>query len=84
MSDVLKKFTIWWVPYQSRWPVIFLKLSLKYKKNINNRKCQGHHLGVNADDLATLVAVVGEHILVALDAVGVVVPQHVPTSKVNF
>ncbi len=42
------------------------------------------HLGVNADDLATLVAVVGEHVLVALDAVGVVVPQHVPTSKVNF
>ena len=35
-------------------------------------------LGVDADDLAALVAVVGEHVLVALDAVGVVVPQDVP------
>ena len=35
-------------------------------------------LGVDADDLTALVAVVGEHILVALDAVGVVVPQDVP------
>ena len=35
-------------------------------------------LGVDANDLAALVAIVGEHILVALDAVGVVVPQDVP------
>ena len=35
-------------------------------------------LGVDANDLAALVAIVGEHILVALDAVGVVVPQDIP------
>jgi len=35
-------------------------------------------LGVDADNLTALVAVVGEHVLVALDAVGVVVPQDVP------
>ena len=35
-------------------------------------------LGVDADDLAALVTVVGEHVLVALDAVGVVIPQDVP------
>ena len=35
-------------------------------------------LGVDADDLAALVAVVGEHVLVALDAVGVVIPEDVP------
>ena len=35
-------------------------------------------LGVNADDLAAFVAVVGEHVLVALDAVGVVIPEDVP------
>ena len=32
-------------------------------------------LGVNTDDLAALVAVVGEHILVALDAVRVVIAR---------
>jgi len=38
------------------------------------------NLGVNADDLAALVAVVGEDVLVALDAVGVIVPQNVAVS----
>jgi len=37
-------------------------------------------LRVDTDDLATLVAVVGEHALVALDAVRVVVPQDVPVA----
>ena len=36
------------------------------------------YLRVDANDLATFVAIVGEDVLVALDAVGVVVPQHVP------
>ena len=36
------------------------------------------HLGVDSNDLATLVAVVGEHILIALDAVGEVLPQDIP------
>ena len=35
-------------------------------------------LGVNADDLAALVAVVGEHVLIALDAVRMIVPQDIP------
>ena len=35
-------------------------------------------LGVDANDLAALVAIVGEHVLVALDAVGVVIPEDVP------
>lgn len=34
-------------------------------------------LGVDADGLAALLAAVGEHALVALDAVGVVIAQHV-------
>ena len=38
-------------------------------------------LRVDTDDLATLVAVVGEHALVALDAVRVVVPQDVPAGR---
>ena len=35
------------------------------------------YLRVDANDLATFVAIVGEDVLVALDAVGVVVPQDV-------
>ena len=35
----------------------------------------GQILAVDADDLAALVAVVGEHILVALDAVRVVIAR---------
>ena len=35
----------------------------------------GQILAVNADDLAALVAVVGKHILVALDAVRVVIAR---------
>ncbi len=35
------------------------------------------NLRVDTDELSALVAVVGEHIFVALDAVRVVVPQHV-------
>jgi len=38
-------------------------------------------LGVNADDLATFVAVVGEHVLVALDAVRMIVPQDIPVAS---
>ena len=34
-------------------------------------------LGVDPDNLAALVTSVGEHVLVALDAVGVVIPQDV-------
>ena len=34
-------------------------------------------LGVDPDDLAALVTSVGEHVLVALDAVRVVIPQDV-------
>jgi len=40
----------------------------------------GQVLGVDADNLATLVAVVGEYALVALDAVRVVLSQHVPVA----
>ena len=36
------------------------------------------NLRVDADDFAALVAVVGEDVLVALDAVWVVVPQDIP------
>jgi hypothetical protein len=35
------------------------------------------HLGVNADGLVALLANVGEHRLVTLDAVGMIVPEHV-------
>jgi hypothetical protein len=35
------------------------------------------HLGVNADGLVTLLASIGEHRLVTLDAVGMVVPENV-------
>ena len=35
----------------------------------------GQILAVDADDLAALVAVVGEHVLVALDAVRVVIAR---------
>lgn len=38
------------------------------------------NLGVDPDDLAALLAVVRKHILVALDAVGMVVTQHIPLS----
>ena len=38
-------------------------------------------LGVDADDLVALVAVVGEDVLVALDAVGVVLAQHVAVAR---
>ena len=38
-------------------------------------------LGVNTDDLAALVAVVGEYVLVALDAVGMVVSQDIPDNS---
>jgi len=38
-------------------------------------------LGVNTDDLAALVAVVGEYVLVALDAVGMVVSQDIPVAS---
>ena len=34
-------------------------------------------LGVDTDDLAALVTVVGEHILITLDAVGMIVPQNI-------
>lgn len=36
------------------------------------------HLGIDSYDLVALLAVVGKHILVALDAVRVIVTQHVP------
>ena len=36
------------------------------------------YLAVDADHLATVITIVGEHVLVALDAEGVVLPQHVP------
>jgi hypothetical protein len=36
------------------------------------------YLRVNADSLAALLASVGENALVALDAVGVLITQHVP------
>ena len=39
---------------------------------------RGADLGVDADDLAALVAIVGEDILVALDAIGMVISQHIP------
>jgi hypothetical protein len=39
------------------------------------------YLGVNADYFTALIAVVGKNILVALDAVGVVVSQYVPAIK---
>ncbi len=38
----------------------------------------GLYLGIDPDELAALIAVVGEYVLVALDAVGVIVPEHVP------
>ena len=38
----------------------------------------GQILRVNTNDLAALITGVGEHVLVALDAEGVVLPQHVP------
>ena len=41
----------------------------------------GVYLWIDSDDLAALVAVVGEDILVALDAVGVVVPQDVTVAS---
>merc|ERR1719412_131709 len=41
----------------------------------------GQILAVDADDLAALVAVVGEHILVALDAVRVVIAEDVAVSR---
>jgi len=40
----------------------------------------GEVLGVDANDFAALITVVGEDILIALDAVGVVVSEHVPVS----
>jgi hypothetical protein len=39
------------------------------------------YLGVDSNDLAALVAVVGEHVLVALDAVGMVIPQYVAVAR---
>ena len=36
------------------------------------------YLAVDADHLAAVITIVGEHVLVALDAEGVVLPQHVP------
>ncbi len=36
------------------------------------------YLRIDPNDLSTLVAIVGEHILVALDAVGVVVSKNIP------
>jgi hypothetical protein len=38
------------------------------------------YLWIDADDFSALVAVVGEHVLVALDAVGVIVAKHVPVA----
>ena len=35
-------------------------------------------LGVDADDLAALVTVVGKDILVTFDTIGMVIPQHIP------
>jgi len=40
----------------------------------------GQILGVDTNDLPALVAVVCEDVLVALDAVGMVLPQHVPVT----
>ncbi len=36
------------------------------------------YLRVNTDDFPAFVAIVGEHVLVALDAVRVVISQHIP------
>jgi len=42
----------------------------------------GKVLGVNSNDLSTFIAVIGEHIFIAFNAVGMVVPQDIPmTSK---
>lgn len=38
------------------------------------------YLGIDADGLVALLATVGEDALVALDAVGVFIPQHVPVA----
>lgn len=38
------------------------------------------HLGIDADGLVALLAAVGEDALVAFDAVGVLIPQHVPVA----
>ena len=38
------------------------------------QKRASSHLGVDADYLSALVAIVGKDVLVALDAVGVVIP----------
>jgi hypothetical protein len=41
----------------------------------------GQVLRVDADNLVALVAVVSEHIFVALDTVGVIFPQHIPVAS---
>lgn len=39
------------------------------------------YLGINSDCLSTLIAVVGEHVLVALDAVGMIISQNVTVAS---
>lgn len=44
------------------------------------QRINSSYLGVDSNDLIALLAVVGKHLLVALDTVGVVIAQHVPLS----
>ena len=56
----------------------FPRIELWYSINFFNLHIAHAHLWVNANDLATLVTVVGKDILVALDAVGELLAKDVP------
>lgn len=69
--------------YDNRWKISKLAVSQfsredqQASSSVNNNNTFCTHLRVDADDLIALFARVGEHLFVALDAVGVVVAQHV-------
>lgn len=50
----------------------------------DRRGRSGKYLGVNSNDCVALLAVVSEHSFVALDAVGVLVSEHIALTSKSF
>ena len=63
-------------------PVEILSYGFFNVQNDKNHFYPFRHLWVNANDFSTFVAVVGEHILVALDAVREILPEDIPCFKI--
>lgn len=47
----------------------------------NNPHLRQAHLRIDANDLVALLARIRKHILVALDAIGMIIPDHIALSR---